>query len=89
MKKGKFFVKKNFKIVRNRQEQHSQAELEAEPGFDLCNESGINPTKYEIMYSPYSDDFSCLKFFVSFLQTNFCSIRCIQNFNNLTLYNIY
>ena len=89
MKKGKFFVKKNFKIVRNCQEQHSQAELEAEPGLDLCNESGIYPTKYEIMYSLYSDDFSCLKFFVSFLQTNFCSIRCILNFNNLTLYNLY
>ena len=49
MKNGKFFVKKNFKIVRNRQEQRSQAELEVEPGLDLCNESGIYPTKYEIM----------------------------------------
>ena len=88
MKKGEFFVKKNFKIVRNRQEQHSQAELEAEPGLDLCNESGIYPTKYEIMYSLYSDDFPCLKFFVSFLQSNLCSIRCIQNFNYLTLCNL-
>ena len=49
MKNGKFFVKKNIKIVRNRQEQRSQAELEVEPGLDLCNESGIYPTKYEIM----------------------------------------
>ena len=89
MKKGKFFVKKNFEIVRNCQEQHSQAELEVEPGLNLCNESGIYSTKYEIMYSLYYDDFLCLKFFVSFLQSNFCSIRCIQNFNNLTLYNLY